>query len=858
MPESDKKPPRRILIEGVSGIGKTVLAKEIAYQWAKGRILQKCKLLFLLYLRDPKLHKVKSLNELLNLFTSENDSDLYSFIVKDHGNKVAFVFDGFDEYPMELQKQSFITELIKGKNGGRLFLRSTVIVTSRPTATLLLHDTVDRRIEILGFPREERQNYISLLLHSPNEIHKLNMYLKQHPIIDNLCYIPLHLAIVVYLFNQYDLPETLTEMNEYFIINTVYRYLAKTGLILGVVKKLRDFPIEIVDYIYKLSQLAFKGLQKNQLIFTLDEIQKECPEVAYIPGAINGFGLLRTVQHYPQRGAGRTTSVNFLHFTMQEYLAALYVSTLSDEHQLSMMREIFWDGHFSFMWMMYVGIVGVKSNNFASYISSGFYNDNIYEDKRKCLQLFLCYIEAKTGLEMPEGLSSIFTDGKITLDGVTLLPHHISSLNVFMSISSIQQWKILSLGDCNLGDVGMISLLGHFIKNPEHISSLEYVDLSGNHSSPWGVYCVIIKHCCVNSLLTLCGDEGMKDYVEEISYSLQNNATLQSLTLYKIGRVGIQSMEEVLSKNTTLKELNVSWISKGTAKVIYRKLLDDNSELNSNRYEWIVDINILYTDDYEYSSKAINMSNKGINDDAVYLLSFGLCNNTTIQTVDLSCNNITDDGTLAITDCFQSNSSLHKLILSKNHISYNGASEISILLQVNKTISELDISHNIILDIGAIMISESLKTNNSLQELNLSDNHITSKGAWKIAEAIRVNIGLHKLDISQNPICDDGVEYISDSLEYNNTLLELNLSGSKIGNEGGKIIANGIQLNRVLRKLDLSHNSISDDGVIVMSNCLKRNNTLREIILSYTNISEAGLKIITQAINSSEYNTTEA
>ena len=39
--------PRSILIEGAPGISKTVLAKEIAYHWAIGKILAETDLLFL-------------------------------------------------------------------------------------------------------------------------------------------------------------------------------------------------------------------------------------------------------------------------------------------------------------------------------------------------------------------------------------------------------------------------------------------------------------------------------------------------------------------------------------------------------------------------------------------------------------------------------------------------------------------------------------------------------------------------------------------------------------------------------------------------------------------------------------------
>ena len=276
IPEASTKPPKHILIEGAPGIGKTVLSKEIAYQWANGELLQEHNLVFLMFLRDPRLHKVKSVKEILELFTSENSSDLYDIVKKYRGGNVAFVFDGFDEYPVALQKKSFITNLIKGENDGRLFINSTVVVTSRPTATLSLHHIVDRRIEILGFPKEERDKYISLSLRdSLDKFQEIDKYLKRHSIINNLCYIPLHLAILMYLFQQDSLPETLTEMNEYFIINTIYRYLERHNLTPpGVVKVLTDLPSSIVAFIYKLSQLAFTGLSNNQLVFTYEEIKK--------------------------------------------------------------------------------------------------------------------------------------------------------------------------------------------------------------------------------------------------------------------------------------------------------------------------------------------------------------------------------------------------------------------------------------------------------------------------------------------------------------------------------------------------------------------------------------------------------
>ena len=220
----------------------------------------------------------------MGCLNDEQITALNKFLVKTKGQQLCIVMDGFDEYPTSLQKYSFIVEIIKG-----VFLpKAIVLITSRPTATLSLHDQFDRRIDILGLPQKEQDNFISdRLSNSPDKITKIQKYLKQQPIINGLCFVPLHLAILLYLFQQGSLPETLTEMNESFILHTIYRHLEKHGQTpSGPVGKLANVPKPVLDIVYKVSELAFKGLQENKSVFTFDEIKQKCLYSDVTVGAI--------------------------------------------------------------------------------------------------------------------------------------------------------------------------------------------------------------------------------------------------------------------------------------------------------------------------------------------------------------------------------------------------------------------------------------------------------------------------------------------------------------------------------------------------------------------------------------------
>ena len=405
--DSHSDQPKRILIEGAPGIGKTVLVKEIAYYWATGELLQDIKVLFLLFLRDPMLREVSKVTHLVEYLTINcvlSDEEVRSCSSQLNRAKIGFLLDGLDEY--DSISNPFFVNLILGK----IFFNAVVVCTSRPTVTLHLYGYVDRRIEILGLPEEEQNIYIeSSLADLPGKKDELHKYLNRNPIIKSLCCVPLHLAILLYLFKQGSLAETLTEINESFIVHTIYRNLEKNNIsIEGTVDRLKNLPKNIFEFVCMLSNVTYNGLKNHKIVFTFDEVKQICPTIMDMPGAINGFGLLEAEQHYPKEGAGKTISFNFLHFTMQEFLAAYFISTLSDEEQLCLIKETFWNKHYNFMWMMYVGIIGTDSDVFLKFINSETLSD-IQEEKINCVHLLQCCSEAKS-TKLPDKISSLFND----------------------------------------------------------------------------------------------------------------------------------------------------------------------------------------------------------------------------------------------------------------------------------------------------------------------------------------------------------------------------------------------------------------------------------------------------------------
>ena len=392
--------PYRILIEGAPGVGKTILSKEIAFQWANSTLLSSKRLLFLLFMRDPQVNLISDVMTLVKYFYQSDTlaCKVTDWLVDTDGKYLTIVLDGYDEVS-EDNKSHFLKDIISRK----WLMKCGLVITSRPSASSNLHNIVDCRAEVLGFTEEDQKNFIkSALQGQTDKIKKLECFLQSNPFINTLCFIPLIMSILLCLSEDGidALPKTHTKLFESFIIMTIVRFLKRDKKLFTVtVTSFNDLPHPYDQVVKELSQFAFLALQRDQLVFTLAEIKATCPYLT--PANWYGLGLLKRARYFkPQEGCDHE-SFHFLNFAVQEYMAAHYIASLPDKAQFKLLSDSFWNARYCNTWIMYVGITGGNNFVFKHFLTGNYFQlsskllkasyiyNSILNDKIKCPSIAL-------------------------------------------------------------------------------------------------------------------------------------------------------------------------------------------------------------------------------------------------------------------------------------------------------------------------------------------------------------------------------------------------------------------------------------------------------------------------------------
>ena len=247
------------------------------------------------------------------------------------------LLDGYDELT---DKQRESTSLIQQLMSKKLLFQSTLMVTSRPLATRTLHDnfvqSIDQRIEVLGFTEKNIEEYIqSACGDKPELVEDFKSYLLCHPFSSALMFNPLQCAIVTDLYRSHwkdgdkgFAPKTLTQLYTGLVHIMLLQYLTQHPVYKDKywrIKDLSDLPEEVSEQLKAVTELAAEGIEKQQYVF--DEFDRSIPSET--------LGFLQR-EEVVTSGIGISTSHNFLHLTLQEYLAAVnYSQKCSSSEQLS-------------------------------------------------------------------------------------------------------------------------------------------------------------------------------------------------------------------------------------------------------------------------------------------------------------------------------------------------------------------------------------------------------------------------------------------------------------------------------------------------------------------------------------------
>ena len=668
----------RLLIEGRPGSGKTTLVHRFSKDWARGNPklnLKNIKLLFLVHLRgflnDPNI----TLRDILKLYYSEEPTivTIIHEAEANSGEGLCFILDGLDEYRPESMKNTFIFKLIK-----RLALPKAIVITaSRPAASAEFRKTADKKIEVIGFLKEQIQEYIAKYPFTVSdkgmELHK---HLEKHPNIHHMCYLPIHAAMVCYLFNIMGgtLPQTETAMYTEFTNATLLRAIRREEEDEMInIESPQDLPDHKREMFYSICRLGFEMTLSSKQVMQKMEVRNFFGNVHC---GKESMGLI-TVDSVAKK-CGFENLYTFLHLTFQEYLAACHILQLSETEQMGIFRQYGKERHMQVVWKFYCGLTsfeegGPEFGEILKYLRSG--------------DLFgvQCAFESQQSIPCDYVVQSR-EYGALNFVGAFITHTDLTAICYVLENASCCV-ETLKFFYSKLGDDGAKALA----EGLQHCSSLQTLNLEANN----------------------IGKDGAKALAE----GLQHCSSLQTLDLQRnsIGEDGAKALAEGLQHCSSLE----------TLKLQHNSIGDDGAKALA---EGLQHCNSLQT---------LHLEKNGIGDDGAKALAEGLQHCSSLQTLYLGGNSIGEDGAKALAEGLQHCSSLQTLDLGWNSIGVEGAKALAEGLQHCSSLQTLDLTRNSIGDDGAKALAEGLQHCSSLQILHLKWNSIGDDGAKALAEGLQ-------------------------------------------------------------------------------------------------------------------------
>ena len=793
-----------VLVEGRPGSGKTTLVHKVTRDWATGRkVLQGAKMVFLITLRFLNYSgRDRSLLDILEEFyDGEVLRKKIEHDLQECGGKGAcFIIDGLDEYQHKNKKESMIYQLIYKK-----CLRfSMVIVASRPVATDEVKKCSAKRIEVIGFTKSQIFDYVETYPFNssdnvvPYMVSKLKVYLSRHPNILHMCYLPVHAAMICFLFSQLEgnIPHTETQIYEQFTMSTLLRQRAR-GEELKQLKSLNDLCGEEEVQFRLICKLAFDMIMNSQQVVSQSDAQ-----VSLSDATSSVLGLL-TVEH-TSRHYGLEHLYTFHHLTFQEFLAAFHITGLKVHEQKYLLTKT--KDKLRNVRKFYCGLIGLRKTEILEDIMHAighlFRSASIYE--------FQCVFESQlVGL-----CDYVVGNGILDFKNTHITPSDFIALWYVISTASKQVSK-LSFIRCIWDNDGVMA--GSSVITRSKLHSIKCLEVSKYQSEDYkSINALLCQLPCLEELCIrkeLCLDVELK---KSDVHCLTRGVQLPQLRILNIGLplAPCSHPEEVL-KLLTFGSCNIKQVYYNIKQVYYSGW---DTNINFAWKKWwcyafgfqvFQDSEIswlhLYNSDefcslpqerFSYCTEVV-LVNCGIDDEGAEILASRL-NTSVLENLVLDFNRISDLGTAALAGCIARCSVVQKISIKCNSIGDLGAIALADALVHCSSLRILDLQGNGLGDEGAVVIAKAAEGLPNL-DLYLHNVNITEEGVERVLEhRASTKIRAMVFGSSWDAISDAGIDALRSALKCG-TLPALKIS--KINIDNIEILVAELEHVRNIRRL---------------------------------------------------------
>ena len=801
---ADGSRPKVVLIEGAPGVGKTTFAWEQCRQWAEGKLLQACSIVLLLPLRDNNIRQITSLPSLFRHANEQVRDEVTRTFEENRGKGCLIWLEAWDELVDDLRSDSLFIRLIRGIQ----LPAATIYITSRPWATggLLqqMGDRISQHTELLALAQDQVDIHKREI--SQQTTHQLSttdtpktdsqkatelsvldflQYIESHPVILAAMYTPVSAAIVEQVFKcaPHNPPTTVTQLYSAYVLMRLEQYLTqhpKYSAMNIKVRTLADLPERVAADFQQLCALAYEGVSHQTIVFSS------------LPEGVSTLGLLQSVPQVYNEGEDQV-SYNSLHYTVQEYLAALHLSHLQPQEQMTL----------------------IDTKGFRKIETE--YGYSYYEATQ-----FKTTFQFLAGITKLVSLPVDFLSKLLNRDAVTMYSWLYESQNLPVLRS------VLGSGKRGLSLPYSATTTDYFVAG--------YCLAHSNCT--WSIYChyISVDDVGMEFLSKGCNHElavtDISSQIVSASFaggSITADGVEHFLT---IPNLLLQHIQHLDLMDNSLDRRACDVLAEGVQRMPCLERLDPGSNSLIGCGGAVQLVSSLHSSKLRH----LKMFETGISDPDFECIASYIHSTTSLESLDIGGNDISVESIDLLCKGLSANSSMRRLDMVGCHLTTSHCVCLGQLLRhpIHCKIEELYLRWCSMTSDGVGEVVSGLSDNHTLRELDLSDNHIGSEGAVAVATMLKRNSSLETLRLAECSIGSSGGVELGVALERNKTLRVLGLSWNAIGDDGVRGLCVGLENNSSLEELYLDGDeSLGEEGVSLLLKCVEEKNTsLKRLELS--------------------------